>query len=83
MIRSFGVCRKEWDVVGNLGMETLALQSTASDGLGVSVTCGDEATLANFIIPLCFVSRWKYMTVSNPQFLSADMITKKGTVAVA
>jgi hypothetical protein len=64
-------------------METFALQSTASDGLGVAVTCGGEAPLTYSNSPLCFVSRWKYMAVSNPQSLSADMITKKGTVAVA
>jgi hypothetical protein len=51
MIQSFDVCRKEWNVVGDLGMETIASLSTASDRLGVAVTCGGEAPfqLANKI----------------------------------
>ena len=46
MIRSFDVCRKEWNVIGDLGMKTFALQTAASDSLGVAVTCGGEAPLA-------------------------------------
>ena len=83
MIRAFDVCRKEWNVVGDLGMETFALQSTASDSLGVAVTCGGEAPLQFANSPFCFVSRWNNMTVSNPQSVPADIATKVGSVAVA
>jgi hypothetical protein len=82
MIRSFDVCRKEWNVVGDLGMETFALQSTASDRLGVAVTCGGEAPLQFANSPFCFVSRWKNMTVSNPQSLTANMVAIRGNEAI-
>jgi hypothetical protein len=83
MIRSFDVRRKEWNVVGDLGMETFALQSTTSDRLGVAVTCGGEAPLQFANSPFCFVSRWKNMTVSNPQSLTANIVAIRGNVAVA
>jgi hypothetical protein len=59
-------------------METFALQSTASDGLGVAVTCGGEATLTYSNSPFCFVSRWENMTISNPQInVLGSMIESK------
>jgi hypothetical protein len=67
MIRAFDVCKKEWSVAGDLGFQTFALQTTASEQLGVAVTCGGEAPLRNTNSPFCFVSRFDKMTVSNPQ----------------
>jgi hypothetical protein len=79
MIRSFDVCRKEWKVIGDLGLQTFALQTAASDSLGVAVTCGGEAPLAYSNSPFCFVSRWENMTISNPQInvLGSMMESKK------
>jgi len=67
MIRAFDVCEKEWSVVGDLGFQTFALQTAASEQLGVTVTCGGEAPLRDTNSPFCFVSRFDNMTLSNPQ----------------
>jgi len=81
MVRAFDVCRKEWNVVGDLGLKTFALQTAASDRLGVAVTCGGEAPLWHANSPFCFASRWHDMTVSNPQ--SSDMAALNTSNALA
>mmetsp|Transcript_133996 Transcript_133996/g.299502 ORF Transcript_133996/g.299502 Transcript_133996/m.299502 type:complete len:510 (+) Transcript_133996:57-1586(+) len=40
MIRSFDVCTRQWTNVGDLGVQLFALQSCASESLGVTITCG-------------------------------------------
>jgi len=72
MIHAFDVCRKEWRIVGDLGLQTFPLQSCTSDSLGVAITCGGKAPLAYSNSPFCFVSRWRNMTVSNPQSSAFD-----------
>mmetsp|Transcript_34168 Transcript_34168/g.79772 ORF Transcript_34168/g.79772 Transcript_34168/m.79772 type:complete len:537 (+) Transcript_34168:22-1632(+) len=42
-IRSFDVCEKRWAIEGDLGMDTFALQTAASQKLQVTVTCGGES----------------------------------------
>ncbi|CAE7885343.1 unnamed protein product, partial [Symbiodinium microadriaticum] len=42
-IRSFDVCEKRWTIEGDLGMDTFALQTAASQKLQVAVTCGGES----------------------------------------
>ncbi|CAE7215785.1 ULP1B [Symbiodinium sp. CCMP2592] len=42
-IRSFDVCEKSWTIEGDLGMDTFALQTAASQKLQIAVTCGGES----------------------------------------
>ena len=67
MIRSFDVCRKEWSIVGDLGMHTFALQTAASQDLQVAVTCGGETTsMKNSNGHWCYVNRFHNgMVLSN------------------
>ncbi|CAE7266948.1 unnamed protein product [Symbiodinium sp. CCMP2456] len=43
VIRSFDVCEKRWTIEGDLGMDTFALQTAASQKLQLAVTCGGES----------------------------------------
>lgn len=43
VIRAFDVCTKEWKKVGDLGVETYAIQSVASERWNLAFTCGGEA----------------------------------------
>eukprot|EP00562_Extubocellulus_spinifer_P013492 CAMPEP_0178540048 /NCGR_PEP_ID=MMETSP0697-20121206/827_1 /TAXON_ID=265572 /ORGANISM="Extubocellulus spinifer, Strain CCMP396" /LENGTH=439 /DNA_ID=CAMNT_0020172375 /DNA_START=331 /DNA_END=1646 /DNA_ORIENTATION=- len=59
-IRSFDVCKKTWTVVGDLGVQTFAVQTTASEELQISVTCGGEARNSGYPgmnSPWCIVHR--------------------------
>ena len=61
-IRSFDVCKKQWRVVGDLGAQIFALQTSASNNLQLSVTCGGEARHPSFKktmnSPWCLVHRF-------------------------
>ena len=67
MIRAFDVCRKEWNVVGDLGLHTFALQTAASQELQVALTCGGETTsMKHTNGHWCFVNRFHNgMVLSN------------------
>jgi hypothetical protein len=39
-IRRYDVCAREWTLVGDLGVNTFAIQTSASAELGIAVTCG-------------------------------------------
>mmetsp|Transcript_30876 Transcript_30876/g.46878 ORF Transcript_30876/g.46878 Transcript_30876/m.46878 type:complete len:886 (-) Transcript_30876:79-2736(-) len=43
VVRSFNVCEKQWDIIGDLGVQTYALQTCASQELQISITCGGES----------------------------------------
>jgi hypothetical protein len=61
-IRSFDVCKKQWRAVGDLGPKIFALQTSASNELQVSVTCGGEARHPSFKTansPWCLVKRFR------------------------
>ena len=58
MIRAFDVCNKKWSIVGDLSLQTFALQTAASANLQVALTCGGEAPLRNSNSPYCFVTRF-------------------------
>lgn len=58
MIRSFDVCQKEWSVIGDLGLQTFALQTAASQELQLAVTCGGEAPMHNGNGHWCFANRF-------------------------
>lgn len=60
-IRAFDVCERQWRAVGDLGATIFALQTSASDKLQVSVTCGGEARHPSFKkvnSPWCLVKRF-------------------------
>jgi hypothetical protein len=43
VIRAFDVCEKTWKKVGDLGVETYAIQSVAGANWNLAFTCGGEA----------------------------------------
>ena len=43
VIRAFDVCTKTWSKVGDLGVESYAFQSVASEKWNLAFTCGGEA----------------------------------------
>jgi hypothetical protein len=66
MIRSFDVCKKEWNIIGDLGLQTFALQTAASEDLQLAITCGGEAPMKNSNGDWCFVNRFhNNMRLSN------------------
>jgi hypothetical protein len=58
MIRALDVCTREWSVVGDLGLETFALQTAASERLQLAVTCGGTAPGNPNNGQWCFVNRF-------------------------
>jgi hypothetical protein len=64
-IRSFDVCNKTWQTVGDLGYGTFALQSCASEELQIAVSCGGSSIYGKsnltpkLNIPWCIVNRFQ------------------------
>eukprot|EP00980_Cylindrotheca_fusiformis_P000005 scaffold1_cov108-Cylindrotheca_fusiformis.AAC.5 len=58
MVRKFDICNKTFSEVGRLGMETFALQSSASGKLNIAITCGGHSRTRNHEnSPWCLVNR--------------------------
>jgi hypothetical protein len=57
-IRSLDVCTRTWSKVGDLGVQTFALQTSVSAKLNVAITCGGQSfTTRKENNPWCLVSR--------------------------
>jgi hypothetical protein len=70
-IRSYDVCEKKWETIGDLGIPTFALTTTASEELQIAVTCGgttifvEHEAMSNDSIRFCTVNRLKGIQLSN------------------
>eukprot|EP00980_Cylindrotheca_fusiformis_P018183 scaffold5887_cov122-Cylindrotheca_fusiformis.AAC.12 len=57
-VRSLDICSKTWSKVGELGVETFALQTSVSGKLNVAITCGGQSfTTRKENSPWCLVNR--------------------------
>ena len=66
MIRALDVCAKQWNVVGDLGIDTFAVQSAGSAKRNFAITCGGHVDWReNNNNPWCIATWWPNYSIDN------------------